>query len=152
MVAVLDASAVVELVLGTRSGARIMQRIFDPGISLHGPELLDLEVLHVLRRYERTGAVSPNRADEAYRNLLDLDVRRHGHEPLLSRVWRRRHNLTAYDAAYVTLAEILEAPLLTTNRRLAGVPNIPVPVEAFAAVPADRSSVKRQDRSGTGIR
>lgn len=137
MVAVLDASAVVELVVGTRSGARIMQRISDPGISLHSLELLDLEVLHVLRRYERTGAVSSTRAGEAYRNLLDLDVRRHGHEPLLSRIWSRRHNLTAYDAAYVTLAEILDAPLLTTDRRLAGVPALPVPVEVFTRVPAN---------------
>ena len=137
MVAVLDASAVVELVVGTRSGARIMQRISDPGISLHSPELLDLEVLHVLRRYQRTGAVSSTRAGEAYRNLLDLDVRRHGHEPLLSRIWSRRHNLTAYDAAYVTLAEILDAPLLTTDRRLAGVPALPVPVEVFTRAPAN---------------
>ena len=136
MVAVLDASAVVELVLGTRSAAQIMQRISDPGISLHSPELLDLEVLHVLRRYERTGEVSSTRAGEAYRNFLDLDVQRHGHEPLLSRIWSRRHNLTAYDAAYVTLAEILDAPLLTTDRRLAGVPALPVPVEVFTRVPA----------------
>lgn len=137
MVAVLDASAVVELVVGTRSGARIMQRISDPGISLHSPELLDLEVLHVLRRYERTGVVSAPRAGEAYRNFLDLDVRRHGHEPLLSRIWSRRHNLTAHDAAYVTLAEILDAPLLTTDRRLAGVPALPVPVEVFTRAPGN---------------
>lgn len=136
MVAVLDASAVVELVLGTRSAAGIMQRISDPGISLHSPELLDLEVLHVLRRYERTGVVSAPRAGAAYRNLLDLDVRRHGHKPLLSRIWSRRHNLTAYDAAYVTLAETLAAPLLTTDRRLAGVPGLPVQVEVFAVAPA----------------
>lgn len=140
MVVVLDASAVVELVVGTRAGARIIQRISDPGTSLHSPELLDLEVLHVLRRYERTGAVSSTRADEAYRNLLDLDVRRHGHEPLLSRIWSRRHNLTAYDAAYVTLAEILDAPLLTTDRRLAGVPGLPVPVEVFTRAPANPST------------
>ncbi len=110
-----------------------MQRISDPDISLHSAELLDLEVLHVLRRYERTGAVSPTRAGEACRNLLDFDVRRHGHEALLSRIWSRRHNLTAYDAAYVTLAELLEAPLLTTDGRLAGIPNVAVPIEVFTA-------------------
>ena len=131
MIVVLDASAVVELVLGTRRGARIMDRVSDPVTSLHSPELLDLEVLHVLRRYERNGAIPPTRAGEAYRNFLDLDVQRHGHEPLLSRIWSRRHNLTAYDAAYVTLAETLDAPLLTTDRRLAGVPDLPVPVEVF---------------------
>lgn len=137
MVAVLDAPAVVELVLGTRSAAGIMQRISDPAISLHSPEILDLEVLHVLRRYERTGVLSGPRTDEAYCNFLDLDVRRHGHEPLLSRIWSRRHNLTAYDAAYVTLAETLDAPLLTTDRRLAGVPDLPVPVEVFGVAPAN---------------
>ena len=125
----------MELVLGTRRGAGIMHRVSDPVTSLHSPELLDLEVLHVLRRYERTGAVSSTRTDEAYRNLLDLDVRRHGHEPLLSRIWSRRHNLTAYDAAYLTLAETLDAPLLTTDRRLAGVPDLPVSVEVFAVAP-----------------
>ena len=137
MIVVLDASTALELVLGTRRGARIMHRVSDPVTSLHSAELLDLEVLHVLRRYERTGAVSSTRAGEAYRNLLDLDVRRHGHEPLLSRIWSRRHNLTAYDAAYVTLAETLGAPLLTTDRRLAGVPNLAVPVEVFAVTPTE---------------
>ncbi|WP_419164679.1 type II toxin-antitoxin system VapC family toxin [Candidatus Palauibacter sp.] len=132
MIVVLDASAVVELVVGTRPGIRIRDRLADPGISLHSPELLDLEVLNVLRRYERTGTVSPDRVAEAFRNLLDLDLVRHGHGVLLERVWSRRLNLTAYDAAYVALAEILDAPLLTTDGRLARVPQLPIAVEVFA--------------------
>lgn len=133
MLVVLDASAVVELVLGTAVGARIRDRVTDPRISLHSPELVDLEVLHVLRRYERLGTVRPDRAWEASRNLIDLDLARYSHGALLERVWSRRFNLTAYDAAYVTLAEILDAPLLTTDGRLARVPGLPVVVELFAA-------------------
>ena len=114
MIAVLDASAVVELVLGTRSGMEILGRVSDPQLSLHSPELVDIEVLSVLRRY-------------------DLDLRRHPHGPMLPRIWSWRYNLTAYDAAYVTLAEVLDAPLLTTDSRLAGAPRLPVRVEIFAA-------------------
>ncbi|WP_423928213.1 type II toxin-antitoxin system VapC family toxin [Candidatus Palauibacter sp.] len=129
---VLDASVVIELVLGTEPGVQIRDRVADPRISLHSPELVDLEVLNVLRRYERTGTVSPDRVAEAFRNLLDLDLVRHGHGVLLERVWARRRNLTAYDAAYVALAEILDAPLLTTDGRLARVPRLPIAVEVFA--------------------
>ncbi len=103
----------------------------DPRVSLHGPELVDLEVLNVLRRYERLGTVPPDRAREACRNLVDLDLARHSHMPLLERVWTRRPNLTAYDAAYVVLAEVLDAPLLTTDGRLARVPKLPITVEVF---------------------
>ena len=69
MTAVLDASVVVELVLGTRIGARIRERLHDPRISLHGPELLDLEVLNVLRRYVRAGTVAADRAEAGVRRL-----------------------------------------------------------------------------------
>ena len=138
MIVVLDASAVVELVLGTRSGRQILHRVSDPKVSLRSPELVDLEVLNVLRRYEQRETVSHARADEAYRNLIDLDLKRHRHEPLLARIWSRRLNLTAYDAAYVTLAEILEAPLLTTDGRLSRVPGLPTQVDVFAVSSAAR--------------
>lgn len=131
MIVVLDASVVVELVVGTRVGGLIRDRVADPLVSLHGPELVDLEVLNVLRRYERTGVVSAIRVAAAFRNLVDLDLARHGHAPLLERVWSRRLNLTAYDAAYVALAESLGAPLLTTDGRLARVPQLPITVEVF---------------------
>ncbi len=131
MIAVLDASAVIELVLGTRSGMEILKRISDPQLSLHSPELVDIEVLNTLRRYELADIVRPDRVAHAIDNLSDLDMRRHPHGPFLSRIWSWRYNLTSYDAAYVTLAEGLDAPLLTTDARLARAPRLPVRVEVF---------------------
>ena len=133
MTAVLDASVVVELVLGTRIGARIRKRLHDPRISLHGPELLDLEVLNVLRRYVRAGTVAADRAEAAVRRLDELDLQRHRHGPMLPRIWSWRANLTAYDAAYVALAEVVDCPLLTTDARLSKAPGLPVLVELFDA-------------------
>ena len=133
MTAVLDASVVVELVLGTRIGARIRERLHDPRISLHGPELLDLEVLNVLRRYVRAGTVAADRAEAAVRRLDELDLQRHRHGPMLPRIWSWRANLTAYDAAYVALAEVVDCPVLTTDARLSKAPGLPVPVELFDA-------------------
>ena len=133
MTAVLDASVVVELVLGTRIGARIRERLHDPRISLHGPELLDLEVLNVLRRYVRAGTVAADRAEAGVRRLEELDLQRHRHGPMLPRIWLWRANLTAYDAAYVALAEVVDCPLLTTDARLSKAPGLPVPVELFDA-------------------
>ena len=128
---VLDASVVVELVLGTRAGARIRDRLLDPEISLHAPELLDLEVLNVLRRHVRAGTVAMNRAEAAVRRLDELDLQRHRHGPMLQRIWSWRANLTAYDAAYVALAEVVGGPLLTTDARLSKARGLPVPIELF---------------------
>ena len=133
MAVVLDASVVVELVLGTRVGARVRERLLDPRISLHGPELLDLEVLNVLQRYVQAGRVAADRAEAAVRRLDELDLRRHRHGPMLIRIWSCRANLTAYDATYVTLAEVLGGPLLTADARLSRAPGLPVPVELFDA-------------------
>jgi len=119
---VLDASAVVELVLGTRNGGLVSKRLASPQLSLHAPHLLDVEVVQVLRRYARTGAVTSARAEIALRDLSQLGVRRHEHAMLLPRVWELRANLTAYDAVYVALAEALDAPLLTMDARLAAAP------------------------------
>lgn len=131
MTVVLDASVVVELVLGTRVGARVRQRLLAPGISLHGPELLDLEVLNVLRRYVQAGRIAADRADTAVRRLNELDLRRYRHGPMLPRIWSWRANLSAYDATYVTLAEVLGGPLLTTDARLSRAPELPIAIELF---------------------
>ena len=131
-IAVLDASAVVEVVLGTPAGAQIGRRLADPAISLHSPEVVDLEVLNVIRRYVQAKRMAPDRAAAAVRSFSELDLQRHSHGPMLERIWGRRSNLSAYDAAYVALAEILDGPLLTTDRRLARAPNLPIPVEVYA--------------------
>ena len=112
-VIVVDASAVLEVLLNTRVGARLVDRLFAPGESLHAPRLLDIEVAQVLRRYARTGELDSARGLEALEDLADLPLARYPHELLLSRIWALRDNVTAYDAAYVALAEALDAPLVT---------------------------------------
>ncbi len=115
---VLDASAVLELLLRTAAGAVIERRIADPLETLHVPHLLDVEVAQVVRRYERKHSVTAERGKQILDDLADLDATRYPHDVLLPRIWSLRHNLTAYDAAYVALAEALAAPLLTCDARI----------------------------------
>jgi predicted nucleic acid-binding protein len=121
-VIVLDASAVVALLLSSPTGRRVAEAISSPALSLHAPELLDIEVLQVLRRYARLGALTRERGALAVEALGKLDIARYGHAELVPRVWALRSNLTAYDAAYIALAEALDAPLLTLDVRLASAP------------------------------
>src|SRR5688500_8561607 len=116
---VLDASAIVELLLGTVRGRAVALRIADPSVGLHVPHLADVEVAQAIRRYEREGELEPGEASSAIAALGDLDVQRHSHEPLLRRVWTLRDTLTAYDAVYVALAEGLDATLVTCDAKLA---------------------------------
>src|SRR5438067_7964961 len=116
---VLDASAAVDWLLQTSAGRSIEKRIYSRNESLHAPHLLDLEVAQVLRRLARGGTVSAHRADEAVRDLLDIRITRYPHFVLLPGIWQRRHNFSAYDAAYVVLAEKLGATLVTRDGRLA---------------------------------
>jgi predicted nucleic acid-binding protein len=87
---------------------------------LHAPHLLDLEVAQVLRRHAASGQIEAERGRLALLDLEDLPIRRYPHRLLLQRVWELRHNMTAYDAVYIALAEVLGAPLVTCDRRLAG--------------------------------
>ena len=130
---VLDASAVVELLLGTELGRSIAARIADPAIGLHAPHLVDVEVAQALRRYVQEGDLDPGTARVALEHLRLLDIERHGHEPLLDRIWTLRDNLTAYDAVYVALAEALDANLLTCDGKLARAPGVDKRVELVRA-------------------
>jgi predicted nucleic acid-binding protein len=128
---VLDASAAVDWLLLTSAGQRIEKRIYSRNETLHAPHLLDLEVTQVLRRLARQGVISANRADEAVRDLLDLRVTRYPHFAFLPRIWKLRHNFSAYDAAYIVLAEILAAALVTRDARLASGVGHEASVELF---------------------
>jgi predicted nucleic acid-binding protein len=130
-VIVLDASAAVDWLLQTAAGQRIEKRIYSHNESLHTPHLLDLEVTQVLRRLVREGTVSARRADDAIRDLLDLRITRYPHFVLLPRIWQLRHNVSAYDAAYVVLAEKLSAALVTRDGRLASTSGHAAPIELF---------------------
>ena len=128
---VLDASATIDWLLQTAAGQRIEQRIYASGESLHAPHLLDLEVTQVLRRLAGEGVVSEPRADQAIHDLLDLRITRYPHSIFLPRIWRLRHNLSAYDAAYVALTEKLDATLITRDARLASASGRGMSVELF---------------------
>lgn len=117
---VVDASAILEFLLRTSLADAVDQRVFEPGQTLHAPHLLDIETAHALRRYARAGAGTAERCLIALDNLSKLSIQRYSHTVLLPRIWELRHNLTAYDATYVALAEVLDAPLLTSDRRIAG--------------------------------
>jgi len=115
---VLDASAAIDWLLHTPAGIQIDRRIYSRSESVHIPHLLDLEVAQVLRRFVREGSLSAGRAEAALQDLMDARFTRYPHWWLLPRIWRLRHNLTAYDGAYTALAELLNAPLITRDGRV----------------------------------
>lgn len=118
---VLDASAAIELLRGSGAG-RTVAEYLRTDEALHVPHLLDVEVTQGLRRLVRTGELEPARAEAALDDLTDLAAVRHSHDGLVRRAWTLRENLTAYDAVYVALAEVLDATLLTLDARLAKAP------------------------------
>ena len=126
---VVDASATVELLLNSSAGQRVAARIAPSEVTLHAPHLLDLEVAQVLRRYVFQGVIDAARGQLALEHLALLDIDRYAHDLFLPRIWALRDNVTAYDAAYVALAEALDAPLLTTDRRLSAASGIRAQVE-----------------------
>ncbi len=113
---VLDASALLELVASLAP---------DPGLrraSLTGegaaPEIIDLEVVSILRRFVRSGLLTAEDARATLVDARETPLARTAHRPLLDRVWELRDSVAAYDAAYVALAEALGVPLLTCDARL----------------------------------
>ena len=119
---ILDASAMVELILDTPTGQAVAARIADPAEGLHAPHLADIEVVQALRRYVREREIDAEAAAVALDDLRALDLQRHAHEPLLERVWELRNNLTAYDAVYVALTEVLDGVLVTCDGPLSRAP------------------------------
>jgi predicted nucleic acid-binding protein len=115
---VLDASAALELLLGTPAGARVAHRIESARETLSAPHLLDVEVAQVLRRFLREGDIDLARGAHALEALRALDIARYAHDILLHRIWQLRDSVSAYDAAYLALAESLAAPVLTLDGRL----------------------------------
>jgi predicted nucleic acid-binding protein len=121
-VIIIDSSAVVEVLLRAKVASRVEDRIFSPAETLHTPQLLDVEVAQVLRRYCLAGEMDPGRGGQALRDLTEFSITRYPHHLFLSRIWQLRYNMTAYDAVYVALAEVLSASLLTLDAHLASTP------------------------------
>jgi predicted nucleic acid-binding protein len=129
---VIDASAEVAILLNIGQDVEgIRSRIARPGETLHIPHLFEIEVLHALRSLTLRGTVSSERARLALDRLRDTRFVRYAHTALTERIWELRENLTAYDAAYIALAEALDAPLVTTDARLARASGIRAAVEVY---------------------
>jgi len=123
---------VVELLTGGPAAPRVRARLLGD-TNLHAPQVFDLEVLSAIRRMLLRGEVEEGRALVAAAALADLRVRRWSHVPLRDRVWELRHNVTAYDAAYVALAERFRCALVTCDARLARASGHSAKIELFSA-------------------
>ena len=133
---VVDASALTPALAddgeaGTHARARFR------GEYLVAPEIIDLEILSVLRRQVAAGLLEPRRAEFALRHLLLLVMRRASHLPHLARCWELRHTVSPYDATYVALAEAMGVHLVTADRRLARAPGIECEVEVLGTSAAE---------------
>lgn len=127
LILVVDASIVVDLLARFRPQP-LEDLLWAPGTVLAAPELIDIEVLNVLRRLDQAGAIPTSRVAELPTLMRGLRIRKYRHDNLLDGIWALRGNVTAYDAAYVALARLLDAPLITRDTRLAGAPGLKVKV------------------------
>jgi predicted nucleic acid-binding protein len=116
---VVDASAVLELLLRTEKGVKVQKRALDSEQTLHAPHLIDVEVSQTLRRLVSLKEITAPRGKQALDDHVALNIKRAEHKDMLERIWSLRDSVTAYDAAYVVLAEILNCPLITCDAKLA---------------------------------
>jgi predicted nucleic acid-binding protein len=131
-VIVVDTSAVIGVLAARPLLPGLAERLGSDG-DLHAPHLIDVELLHALRRMVRTGVLQPHRAEEARHDFADLSIIRYPHTPLADRMWTLRDTVTVYDAAFLALAETLDVPLVTCDARLAHASGHRARVELFAA-------------------
>jgi predicted nucleic acid-binding protein len=131
-VIVVDASALIELLTRTDRGRRVEARVLRPADSIHAPALIDLEVAQVLRRYVLSGQVPEHWARMAMDIAAAFPMTRYLHGPLMKRVWELKDNVTAYDAAYIALAEALRAPLVTCDAKLSRIPGSAVVIDVIS--------------------
>ncbi len=115
---VLDASAVVELLLNSERAQTIRAKLFESAESLIVPHLIDVEVMSAMRRLTTGERHDAHRTSQFLAALAALPAERYSHAPLLGRIWELRHNFTAYDATYIALAEATGAALYTCDEKL----------------------------------
>lgn len=130
---VVDASAVAELVLGTAKGRAVAAALGDH--TLHAPELMPLEVASVLRGLVRAREIQAGDLPQMLADLRSLGVELYEHLPMLGRVLDLRDNVTVYDAIYLALAEVLDAPLLTCDKKLAAAAGTWAAVHVVSPLP-----------------
>jgi predicted nucleic acid-binding protein len=129
-VIVVDTSALIDAVLARPPKPGLLARLSDDG-DLHAPHLNDVEIVQALRRLALATAVAEARLDDARADLDDIALTRYPLGRLADRVWDLRHRVTAYDAVFVALAEALQVPLITCDRRLARAGGHHAQVEVF---------------------
>jgi len=127
---VVDTSAIVSALAGSPPDPDLLARLSDDS-DLHAPHLIDVEILSALRRLVATGRLTEERASDARVDFADLTILRYPHQPLADRMWELRHNITAYDAAFVALGEVLDAPVITCDGRLAAASGHSAAIELF---------------------
>jgi len=127
-VLVTDASVVIDL-LGRFKPEPLEAVLFEAGTQLVAPELLDVEVLHTLRKLEAQRAIPPRRRATVIQDFRSLRIRRYRHAPLWDDIWKLRSNLTAYDGCYVALARQLAATLVTRDERLSRASGVGVEIQ-----------------------
>ncbi|HEY5221759.1 MAG TPA: type II toxin-antitoxin system VapC family toxin [Microbacteriaceae bacterium] len=110
---IIDNSALIDWILFGRPIAEWS------AAALHAPTLIDYEFAHAVRSSVLIGRITASEGREAIESFLKLHIERHPARPLLRAMWAHRHDMSAYDASYVALAQLLGAPLLTCDRRLA---------------------------------
>ena len=126
MPVVIDASALVDLVVQSQRAPAVAQAV--GSTDMVAPDVVNPEVLSILRRLERTGELAAHEAVQAVEDLMDAPVRRFSTLPLLAEAWTLRANVSAADACYVVLARILRCPLVTADRKLSRAPKLGVPL------------------------
>jgi predicted nucleic acid-binding protein len=126
MPVVIDASALFELVVRSELAPAVAQAV--GATDMVAPDVVNPEVLSILRRVERRGTLTARRAVQAVDDLMDAPVRRFSTLPLLAEAWTLRANVTAADACYVVLARVLRCPLVTADRKLSRAPGLGVPL------------------------
>jgi len=119
---VADASLVVSALLGVDADGAFAGRVLNDEETLAAPHLAPAEVTHAIRRLAQAGDISDTEASLAAREAIDLTMLLYPFAPFADRVWQLRANITPYDAWYVALAEALDVPLATLDRRLAAAP------------------------------
>lgn len=115
---VLDASVVVEILIGGTLAGSLMDYLAQSGDSFGAPHLLDAEVMNALRNLVAGQRLDPHRVDELLAHLAELPLERYALLPLTHRMWELRHNFTAYAAAYIALAEATDSLLITCDEKL----------------------------------
>lgn len=116
---VVDASALLEVLLRRPAASNVESWLSQPDQTIHAPHLIDVEVTHVVRRFAMHGKIDDQRGRILLADFSLMSIERYPHDPLLFRAWELRNNFSAYDAMYIALAEVLGAPLITCDRRLA---------------------------------